>query len=286
MLVELVQCMTDDGIGLDGGLAAPTGKTPRIGAIVLHGVGGNFYGSSMLKSLAGLLVERGFMTVLANTRGHDHVANYRVRRIGAAVEAVKDCVSDLRAWRDFLRSRGVDQVMLVGHSLGAIKSVYFARERPEGLAGVVAISPALLSYERFVAKGDPSFLESIGTAMSLVERGHSDHFFEAKFPFPMLFTAGAYIDKYGPPSEYDFLRLLEAYTTPTAFLFGGEEVKLPTPAFSGVDKELATLISQRGWRHISVETVPGADHTYQETRGALLEAVSRGLDFVQSVSGK
>ena len=72
MNVELVQCLTDDGIGLDGGLASPTAPT-KTGAIVLHGIGGNFYGSTMLKSLAGLLVEHGYATILANTRGHDHV---------------------------------------------------------------------------------------------------------------------------------------------------------------------------------------------------------------------
>lgn len=281
MNVELVQCITDDGIGLDGALAAP--KSPgKLGAIVLHGIGGNFYGSTMLKSLARFLVERDFVTVVANTRGHDHVANYRNRRIGASVEAVKDCVSDLRAWRDFLRSRGCERVLLVGHSLGAIKSIYFARQRPESLIGVVAISPAVLSYERFVAKNDPAFHESIGTAMSLVERGHGDTYFEAKFPFPMVFTAGAYVDKYGPGEEYNILRLMEGVNVPTAFIFGGEEVNLPTPAFFGIDREMTELARQRNWSHVRVESVPGADHSYQERRDELLRATGESIDFLQS----
>jgi pimeloyl-ACP methyl ester carboxylesterase len=285
MNVELIQCLTDDGIGLDGALASPAAPT-KTGAIVLHGIGGNFYGSTMLKSLAGLLIERGYATILANTRGHDHVANYRSRRIGAAVEAVKSCVSDLRAWRDFLRTRGVEKVILVGHSLGAIKSIYFARERPEHISGVVAISPALLSYERFVAKNDPAFHESIGTAMSLVERGFPETFFEAKFPFPMVFTAGAYVDKYGPAEEYNYLRLMEEVATPTAFIFGGEEMKLPTPAFFGLDREVAELKKQRNWSHVALETVTGADHSYQEQRKELLAATSRALDFLQSTTSK
>ena len=82
-----------------------------------------------------------------NTRGHDSVfgaslGNVR-RRFGAAYEMVDDCRHDIAAWIEFLASRGHERIVLIGHSLGAIKAVYAqAHEKLPQVAAVVAVSAA------------------------------------------------------------------------------------------------------------------------------------------------
>jgi hypothetical protein len=98
MLVELVHTKTADGLRLDGALqeatAPGTGSHPADAVICLHGVAGNFYGSSLLESVAQMIVGRGTSVLRVNTRGHDGVSTASTdaggRLQGAAYERVDE----------------------------------------------------------------------------------------------------------------------------------------------------------------------------------------------------
>src|SRR5207247_6347435 len=128
--------------------SASEGNSPSTStaAILLHGVASNFYISSTFEPLIPKLQEFGLAVLSVNTRGHDSVfgaslGNVR-RRFGAAHELVGDCRLDIAAWIDFLKSRGHRKVVLIGHSLGAIKAIYFqAHEKGADLVAVIAVSP-------------------------------------------------------------------------------------------------------------------------------------------------
>ena len=51
MLVELVKVQTRDGVRLDGALSPASTSSAETLVILLHGVGGNFYGSRMMAEL-------------------------------------------------------------------------------------------------------------------------------------------------------------------------------------------------------------------------------------------
>src|SRR5688572_20406079 len=134
MHVELVRTVTRDGLRLDGALTQAqsvsegSSRSTPTAAILLHGVAANFYTSSTLEPLVPKLQELGIAALAVNTRGHDSVFGASVgqvrRRYGAAYESVDDCRHDIAAWIDFLKSRGHERTLLIGHSLGAIKAVY------------------------------------------------------------------------------------------------------------------------------------------------------------------
>src|SRR4051812_8850331 len=106
MHVELVRTTTRDGLRLDGALTltrrASEGVPPKRAAILLHGVGGNFYTLTALEPLAKKLGQNGIATIAVNTRGHDSIfgaMHGNVRgRFGAAYEIVDDCRYDIAAW--------------------------------------------------------------------------------------------------------------------------------------------------------------------------------------------
>ena len=157
-----------------------------------------------------------------NTRGHDSVfgaslGNIR-RRFGAAYEIVDDCRLDIAAWIEFLASRGHERIVLIGHSLGAIKAVYGRRTRrwPQ-VAAVVAASPPRLVVLRLheLPKRAARFGSRCSTAEQMVaEAGRGDELFTSKFPFPLLITASGYIDKYGPAERYNILKFAADLTCP------------------------------------------------------------------------
>jgi len=291
-LVELVRTLTRDGLRLDGALAShslsrPQGETRNedgaansasrpTAALLLHGVAGNFYTSSTFEPLIAKLQEIGLAVLSANTRGHDSVfgatlGNVR-RRMGAAYETVDDCRLDVAAWIEFLKNRGHPRVVLIGHSLGAVKAVYSqSHEEFAEVAAVVSVSAPRLSYSAFMNSAESSlFWESIHTAEQMAKAGRGDELFTGKFPVPMLITAAGYIDKYGPAERYNLLKFAAAVPCPALFLYGTRELSSGGVAFAGLPEALLALPHPQRRQIVVIE---GADHFYSGTADQLAEAV-------------
>lgn len=284
MLVELVQTQTADRLRLDGGLCARVDDAPQQmicdAAILFSGVGSNFYGSSLMRHLTETLVDSGVVTLCVNTRGHDGVSTASTpgggRLQGAAYEIVDDCRHDVTAWADFLVDRGYSRIALVGHSLGAIKTLYSQAHQPhEHVQKVVAISPPRLSYDDFChGPQSTAFLESMSTAQAMVDRGESNMLFQAQFPFPIVISAATYLDKYGRPSRYNILRFASQVACPVQFVYGADELENGGIAFAGLPKAISGL----AWSNPpAIEIVPEANHFYAGHFNALSDRLRSGL---------
>lgn len=279
MHVELVRTVTRDGLRLDGAFTQTRRASEGFrcdAALLLHGVGGNFYSVRTLESLIAKLNEANISTLVVNTRGHDAVfeanlGNVR-RRFGAAFEVVDECRLDIAAWLELLSSRGYQRVALIGHSLGAIKSVYAqAHETFSAVRAVVAISGPRLSYAAYMNAADSSrFWESMQTAERMVRDGRGEELFTSKFPFPLLISAGSFIDKYGPAERYNQLKFADKLKCPALFTYGTKELANGGIPFAGMPEEIANL---SGGDRRKIEIVEGADHFYTGVGDQLAEVV-------------
>jgi pimeloyl-ACP methyl ester carboxylesterase len=268
---------------LDGALLEPTAPPPPglnvEAALCLHGVGANFYSSSTLDAVAPGLRELGLHVLLANTRGHDTVFTASVamgrRRQGAAYETVDDCRLDVAAWLKKLAERGLQRVLLVGHSLGGIKAVYAqAQQQFEEVVGIVALSPPRLSHQAFMNSLESSpYFESLATAEDLVREGKPQELFQARFPFPLLITAAGYIEKYGPAERYNIVHYVPQLRCPALFVYGSRELE-GSISFAGMPDTLRGLPGD-GPRAIAV--VQDADHNYTGVQAQLRTVVDGWL---------
>src|SRR5712691_9251975 len=121
------------------------------------GVGSTFYGPSFFDTVGDALVANGTAILRVNSRGHDQAYHLQQRRLGAAYEVIDDCRLDFTAWLDFAAARGFRRVALWGHSLGAVKTIYFLSvARDPRVICAVASSPP-----RFVHQ---AYLDSAGGA--------------------------------------------------------------------------------------------------------------------------
>lgn len=279
---ELVTTQTADQVRLNGFFlerqqTAPCGVD---GAVVMHGLAGNFYSSALLLNLARQLSNAGVSTVVGNSRGHDLLnlttRSGRSQTSGAAVEDVAEGPADLLGWVDFLRRRQCERVLLVGHSLGAIKSLLtIAESTPELVAGVAALSPTRLNHEQFArSRSGPLFLETLARARELCDSGRSQELLRIQFPFPTLMAAQAYLEKYGPENRFDWLQWTGRINLPTLIVFGELELD-ENPAFEGLRTELNRRLS--GHPSIEWQEIPRADHFYSAT---VLIASERLLDWL------
>lgn len=284
MIVDLVRTKTDDDVRLDGILQSPAseGSTPSEWVVVcLHGVGGNFYGSTLFDDIAAPFLDRGIHVLRVNTRGHDgfSFATGKRRRQGAAFEIVDECRLDLAAWLSFLsQERGFKNIILAGHSLGAIKAVYATAMDALPIAAVLAMSPPRLSNVAF-QNGEQSaeFFGDMAEAERLYQAGRPDTLLAARVPFPILISAACYIDKYGPKETYNILRYIERLACPTLFTYGQLELEKGGIAFAGLPEAI-------GARHlpeqqVEVRSIGDADHMYSGVRPALAECISDWLEF-------
>ncbi len=283
MLIDLVKTQTSDGLRLDGALHRPPGalgEAPVDAVILLHGVGGNFYGSTLLEAFLDPLLARGVAVLRVNTRGHDGLftANTHAgpRRFGAAYEIVDECRLDVAAWREFLTEEGFSRVALAGHSLGAIKAVYAAaHSRPGAFARVAALSPPRLSYRLFRQSADTSFRETIAVAECCVEDGRPEELMQVRFPFPLVISAASYVDKYGRQERYDFLRHVPKLPCPALFLYGAKELTQGGAPFAGLDRAVAEAAVEG--QTLTVRVVADADHFYNGVQEAAAEQVALWL---------
>lgn len=285
MLVDLVRVTTKDGLRLDGALRLPPEgvlcQTSLDAVLFLHGVGSNFYTSGTLDGIAARLHKLGLALLPVNTRGHDNIyaasANFGRRLQGAAYEVVDECRHDVRAWVEFLTSRGYQNILLMGHSLGAIKAIYSQVHEPlPEIVGVVAMSPPRLSHRAFLQSRESSiYFASLATAEQMVAEGRGDDLFLAKFPFPLMITASGYIDKYGPGERYNITRFGNQVPVPILFTYGSKEVADGGGPFAGVPEVLANLPREQD--ALDVAVIAGGDHFYTGVYDGLAEEVEEWL---------
>lgn len=287
MLVELVRTTTKDGLRLDGALSVPLDhQTPEVAVeafVFLHGVGGSFYGGGLFQALQTSFLNLGSAVVRVNTRGHGSVNMIATTggagRYGAAFEVVDQCRYDVRAWVDCLVERGYQRIGLVGHSLGAIKSVYATALDPHpNLVCVLAASPPRLSYAAFQnSPRSADHFSSIADAREHVADGRPNQLFTARFPFPMLICAATYLDKYGPEERYNFLPLVDKLSVPTLFTYGQLELESGGVAFAGLPDAIESEATNA--TSIQVTMIPDADHFYT---GKYCELAAVMADWVRA----
>jgi pimeloyl-ACP methyl ester carboxylesterase len=284
MMIDLLRVTTADGLMLDGALQRPCeGIAPRQpidACLLLHGTGSSFYGSTLLEGLGTILLEWGAAVLRANTRGHDGISTAMLagggRRLqGAAYEIVDDCRHDVAAWLALLADRGCRRVLVLGHSLGAVKALYaLAHHCPENVWGVAAISPPRLAYSWFCQSAErDTFLADFARARAADQAGEGRRLLEVKFPLAYAVSAAGYLDKYGPEERYNVLRFVAKVPRPVLVTYGGRE--LGHPAFQKMPEDLQAL--SPGAVALRVSVVPDADHLYTARHAALAEQIDLWL---------
>ena len=149
-LEELVYTAAGDGVPLEGVVIRPSSGEPHDVAVVwVHGLSSRFYSPTGVR-IGRALAGHGHAFLAGNNRGHD--AGVVIRRpsesepsLGGGIwELLSESPLDVAAWVSFAAGLpGVRGVLLVGHSLGAIKVGYYGatREDPRVLGLVAASAP-------------------------------------------------------------------------------------------------------------------------------------------------
>jgi dienelactone hydrolase len=285
---EIVTVETADGVSLDGMLSRPStagqSRLPVDIVIMHHGVGGRFYRHGIFDVMSPQLVELVCAALPVNNRGHDTIYTAQVRGkstlLGSAYEIVDDCRHDLAAWIDFAAAQGYQRIGLWGHSLGAVKTIYYLAEvgDPRVVCAVVS-SPPRQNFENYLAQPAEEralFDHEYGLAKQAIDEGEPERLIATTYRRQTLFTPRTYVDKYGPESRYDIFRHLPRIKQPLFITWGGLEPLSDSAShvsFHQLPAEAKHLSATHP--HIAYAEIDGGNHYYAGKTDQLWAAVER-----------
>jgi pimeloyl-ACP methyl ester carboxylesterase len=290
---ELVRAWTEDGLQLQGLYCEARRSSSVLAVLHIHGASSNFYRGEFLDGLAEELVDRGYAFATGNTRGHDIVNTVYTtdptasRRLGIAFEVFEECLLDIVAWLSFLQERGHEEMILLGHSLGAQKVAFYQSEMSdERVRGLILLSPADQGFW-LGAMSDHAerILESVNDMMA---RGQGDYLIqEAGAPYPMsvraihnrLASAKSDIFRFGRPDEP--WEVVARLNCPILAMMGTvAEFSGPRP-----DEALATLKAKAvASPRCDTIVLEGAPHNYRGYGAEVSQAVVGWLRAVLEAS--
>ena len=252
-----------------------SGRLPIDAVILTHGVGGNFYSRPMLAKLSESLAASGCAALCVNNRGHDTIYNATVkgeiRPLGAAHEIVDDCRHDWDAWITLAASHGFSRIGIWGHSLGAVKAIYYLSVHPDSrVVCAVASSPPRQDYETYMAKQPEPYLADYEPAKKAMDEGDSERLVTTAYRRRTVFSAQTFVDKYGLGSRYDIFKHLPKASAPVLVTWGSTEPLPSNPgsvSFFQLPNEAKRLGAAH--KHLSFAEIAGADHSYTGKTGEL-----------------
>jgi pimeloyl-ACP methyl ester carboxylesterase len=284
---EIVYTSSEDGHHLAGVSIRPVdGSSAGPVVICIHGDTANFYLPTYVL-MGRALATRGFPFLSCNTRGHDIGAAQLPQDLVGGVadiigmgsggmiwERFGDTPLDLGAWISFAVEREAERVVLLGHSTGAEKAIYYQAVRHDPrVLGLIAMSPGEGPWY-----ADP---ERVALAEQMVaeERGENLLPGEDGAPTWWLQSAAHYLDNVGiqahvlssdarPP-------WISSVRCPLLVLAGGNEAEVnPQRAIDTVRR------NAHASKRVETQVIDGADHLY---RGCEQEVATVVADWLQTL---
>ncbi len=274
--VNLTTCTTSDGLQLPGALwPVMTSFDGAVDAALFsHGSMGTFYGQP-IAGLAQRFAAAGLPSMTLSNRGHDVMwFDDNGRHYGHALEQVNDCIFDFRAALDVLEAQGYRRIVLLGHSLSGVKSLYYAAHVADPrLVAVVSLSGPRLSGQRYRnSQYGPIFQKTQRLAEEMIASGRGDELFEAEYPMPSAghthyTTYRGWAAKFAG-EDYDGARYAHRITVPLLMVVGDQEHAVSQEGFA--DDMVAAAINSP---LVEKRLIPDCAHRYVGRQDYIAEQV-------------
>lgn len=269
MRLQLVSIPTET-LPLDGLYYEPDGRRPRGALLLMHGNCANFYVGPP-GFLPPALTRLGLACLAYNRRGHDILATYGGREaVGGAFQLAEEAVLDNRHAAEYLRRRGFDTPIVIGHSNGGLLAIRHVADHPATPALVLLSAPGggtqstgLISSQGLLLRDRVAELSA--EAERLVAEGRGDELLLLP-GWWWVISARSLVDRL--QCTPDALELAPSIRCPTLFLKGRDEPEAIYPA---------RRFQAAAGAHCEVVELD-CDHWYNGREEAVADAVTSWLE--------
>ncbi len=148
MNFEFVETMTEQNITLFGCLSKKNNKRC---ILYIPGLTGNFFESKFPRGIGKVSVEQGYDFLFSHNQGSFQIIEFpflredgKLKSItkGATYENFEDCVYDIDAWLQYLDKLGYEEIVVLCHSMGCNKIVYYLNQKNNSkISKVILLAP-------------------------------------------------------------------------------------------------------------------------------------------------
>lgn len=238
--------------------------------IWIHGL------SSSMWSRHGIieLLSKDAAVLAFSNRGHDVVTRIQQGKrrslAGGGVERFTDSVDDIDGAIRLAQTHGAEEIILVGHSTGCQKAVYWAhRRKSKGVKGIVLLAPLSDWASANAMRAEKSLLRgATQKAHALMKAGKPDAFLpDGAWHHPI--TAQRFLSLYTRDSIEQSLfpyfddsrdaKMLQSVSVPVLALFAGKDEYGDRPA----RKIEAWFVAHPPKGGLMTAIIPGVDHGFK-----------------------
>lgn len=234
---KVIQIETPKKYILDGLLLGP--KKTKTVFIFIHGLGGSLF--SQMK-LADNLVSKNNSVIVFNNRGFGTInrikkintkcsKDYKKVTIGFAHEVFTDCVDDIDGAVNHALKIGAKEIILVGHSTGCQKSIYYLYKRQKTkVSKAVLLAPMSDFADMFALTEAKRYKKLIDTAKGMVKNNKSSELMPSNL-WPIPTDAQRFLSLFLPESIEEIFsyasgkkpRILKSVKKPLLIILAGDD---------------------------------------------------------------
>lgn len=294
---KLIYIWTKDDLRLQGVHYLPS-KTTDVCVLVVHGMSGNILENYWAHVLGEKLSENGTGCLFGHNRGYNHIndiatkelsenGGYSTRRFGATYERFEECLFDIEAWVSECRKLGYKKLVLLGHSLGCNKTIYYlSKKKSEDVVGVVLASPPDMVAMFEKKEYQPDHKELLKEARENVKKGYPrkwvsnliwDWYHLSSQTYAEQSVSGKSGDNLPVMRNPEKFEQLASISVPILGIMGeNDDIAVKTL------KEDLDLISSKaiGAPSFTMKFVKGANHTYDRVEDGFAKIV---LDWIMGL---
>jgi len=176
----------------------------------------------------------------------------------------REAVDEIGAWMDWLKSKGVKHVILLGHSRGGNQTAWYAAEHDNPMIQkVVLVAPATWSKGAEAKAYKKNFHKDLAPVLAharqLVAEGKGDELLKnTDFLYcpNTSVSARSFVDYYADEPRFDTPSLLQKIAKPVLVVAGSEDTTVPDVA-----QKVKPLADGK---RIKLVVIDGADHFFRD----------------------
>ena len=147
-MIEFLHNYTKDGLRLQA--THWLNEKKEICVVFIHGMSGNIIENYFTHVISNKLIQNDVGFIFGHNRGYSHINDIITndgdcKRIGVTYEIFDECLYDIDLWVKKAKELGYKKIILMGHSLGCNKSIYYLyncyKKNINNVSGLILASP-------------------------------------------------------------------------------------------------------------------------------------------------
>ena len=279
--IELLYEYTSDDLRLQG--VHYNSEEKNVCVVCIHGQGENIienyfahvWGESLQKNNIGFLY--------GHNRGHSHINDIstkdgNLKRVGAAFEIFEESIYDVELWINKAKELGYKKIILLGHSLGCNKAIYYLYKKGNVVDGLVLASPP--DMVGLTKLEEPNYNELVKEAKINIENSNPKKLLNELLGGYSYVSSESFLNFYIEGNNIDNLPIER---NPERFE-QLENINIPVLIFAG-EKESRTylkieLLKEKfiNNKNIEIEFIKNSGHTYKNCEMQVITLINEWIN--------